>query len=129
MHILRARAGQDRAEPRTATFTGDVWAEPLGAAEGVRIASVVFTPRARTHWHRHTDGQVLYVTSGEGLLCERDGPPRLLLAGDTVWVPPGETHWHGAGPHGLLVHTAVTLGGTTWLEPVTDEEYDRPPHA
>ena len=36
-----------------------------------------------------------------------------LLIGnsDHVYIPAGETHWHGAGPKSLLVHTAITIGG------------------
>ncbi|MDI5962528.1 cupin domain-containing protein [Streptomyces sp. SL13] len=129
MQIIRGRAAHGRAEQRSATFTGTVWADPVlpatraGAAGTVTINTVTFTPYARTHWHRHEHGQILHVTAGEGLIGVRDEPPRPLRIGDTVWVPPGETHWHGASAHGLLVHTAVSLGRTIWLEPVTDPDY------
>lgn len=43
--------------------------------------------------------------------------------GDTVWVPPGEVHWHGGAPGSYLLHLAVSLGTTSWLEPVGDGEY------
>jgi quercetin dioxygenase-like cupin family protein len=45
-----------------------------------------------------------------------------------VWIAPGEKHWHGAGPETTMVHLALqeALDGNhvTWLEHVTDEQYD-----
>jgi quercetin dioxygenase-like cupin family protein len=53
---------------------------------------------------------------------------REIRAGDTVWIAPGEKHWHGAGPDTNMVHIALqeSLDGThvTWLEHVTDEQYN-----
>lgn len=135
MRIIPGRADGGRAEERGVTFTGTVWTDPVlpatdaPGAGPVGVATVAFTPGSRTHWHRHEHGQVLTVTAGDGLICVRGEAPRRLRAGDTVWVPPGETHWHGAHEHALLVHTAVSLGRTTWLEPVTDADYARPPAA
>ncbi len=45
-----------------------------------------------------------------------------------LWIAPGEKHWHGAGPDTAMVHIALQehLDGThvTWLEKVSDEQYD-----
>jgi quercetin dioxygenase-like cupin family protein len=43
-------------------------------------------------------------------------------------VPPGEEHWHGATDTTLMAHIAMVVGdndgdGTTWLEPVTNDQY------
>ena len=58
------------------------------------------------------------------------GPVRQIRAGDTVWIPPNEKHWHGAGPQTGMVHVAMqeALDGkhVTWLEHVTDEQYSAP---
>jgi quercetin dioxygenase-like cupin family protein len=89
----------------------------------VAVTSVFFAPGARTHWHRHERGQVLHVTSGEGRVYSRGGSGGTIGAGDTVYIPAGEEHWHGAGATTYLVHLAVSLGKTEWLTPVTDEEY------
>jgi hypothetical protein len=50
------------------------------------------------------------------------------IAGDTVWTPPGDERWHGVGVDCMMCHIAMLEGvedgdGTTWLEPVTDEQY------
>jgi len=49
-----------------------------------------------------------------------------LEAGDAVVIAPGERHWHGAAPKSQGTHIAVNVNATTtWLEPVSDEEYAR----
>jgi quercetin dioxygenase-like cupin family protein len=128
MKIIRGRAPGAASEQRTSTFTGTVWADPvLPTTDDVTINNVFFTPSARTHWHRHERGQVLHVTAGSGLVCTHGAAPRRLGAGDTVWVPAGELHWHGAGTDGYLLHLAVSLGTTEWHQPVSDDEYGAGP--
>jgi len=108
-------------------FTGDVHAYvTMAQTDGVTINTVDFTPGARTHWHHHEHGQVLQVLAGRGYVCA-EGELRVIRAGDTVWCPPGERHWHGAAPDSYLVHTAISLGKTHWGDPVTEEEYAAPP--
>ena len=87
------------------------------------MARVFFAPAARTFWHWHERGQVLWVVSGRGLICTDGGLPQELEAGDTVWAPPGERHWHGGGPDTVLLHLAMSLGKTNWLDAVSDAEY------
>jgi len=114
-------------------FTGTVRIDPLfGAHAPARAAgnAVTFEPGARTAWHTHPLGQTLHVISGVGRVQAKGGPIREIKAGDTVWIPPGEKHWHGAGPNTGMVHIAMqeALDGThvEWMEYVTDEEYSGP---
>jgi quercetin dioxygenase-like cupin family protein len=119
--------GQPSRAGDEGTFTGQAMLDPLlddGAAAKVRVNSVIFQPGGRTHWHSHTDGQVLLVGSGRGVVENRDGDRHVLHAGDLVWAPPGEQHWHGAAPDSFLAHTAVSLGLTQWHEAVSDEQYE-----
>ena len=118
----------DRARPRgpaanrSDTFTGTVWADPLlPTQDGVTVANVFFAPGARTFWHHHERGQLLHVVAGSGLIRSDGGPVESIRAGDLIWVPPGERHWHGAGPDNYLVHIAVSLGTTVWGEEVADD--------
>jgi quercetin dioxygenase-like cupin family protein len=111
-------------ELRTATFTGVVYGDALrSGADGVAVTSVFFAPGARTYWHSHANGQLLHVMSGSGLIGTAAGIPRPLAAGDLVWAPPGELHWHGGGPESMLLHLAVSLGTTSWQGPVSEEDY------
>src|SRR4051812_31201433 len=92
------------------------------------VAQVRFTPGARTNWHSHAVGQTLHVTDGIGLVVTRDDTAIRMRAGDTVYTPPGEQHWHGGTESNMMCHLARLEDtgdgdGTTWLEPVTDEQY------
>lgn len=113
-------------------FSGTVHSTPLvdARAGSPLIAGLVrFTPGARTNWHSHALGQALYIVDGEGLVGSRDGTVLHVRAGDTVWTPAGEEHWHGGTPTSCMSHVAMlqecTTGETNvWLEPVTDEQYE-----
>ena len=50
-----------------------------------------------------------------------------MLPGDVVIVNPNTKHWHGATKDSWFAHVAVMVGDSknTWLEPVSDEEYDK----
>jgi quercetin dioxygenase-like cupin family protein len=111
-------------------FTGTVWQDPVIEAPAparVRSARVSFEPGARTAWHTHPLGQTLFVLSGAGRAQSWGGPVLVLRPGDTVWIPPGEKHWHGAAPTTGMSHLAIqeALDGTVadWMEHVSDEDY------
>jgi quercetin dioxygenase-like cupin family protein len=55
----------------------------------------------------HAVGQTLHVTEGIGLVTTRDGTVIRITAGDTVWTPPGEEHWHGATSDNMMCHFAL----------------------
>ena len=97
----------------------------------VRAIKVSFEPRARTAWHTHPLGQTLFVLSGVGLVGLRNESPKIINVGDTVWIPPGEEHWHGATPYSNMEHLAIqeALDGKVadWLEQVLDDDYDLNP--
>jgi quercetin dioxygenase-like cupin family protein len=97
----------------------------------IRANRVTFEPGARTAWHTHPLGQTLHVILGVGRVQTWGGPVREIKAGDTVWIPPGEKHWHGASPASGMVHIAMqeALDGVhvTWLEHVSDEQYGLAP--
>ena len=128
MELLPLR---NTAKAPAANFTGDVYVTPIKQAQPPSrlIAALVrFTPGARTNWHSHAVGQTLHVTEGVGLVVNRDGAVLRMRAGDTVWTPPGEEHWHGGTSDNVMCHIAMledTDDGdaTTWLEPVSDDEY------
>jgi quercetin dioxygenase-like cupin family protein len=126
LKIVRRSAGDAGAEEFSSTFTGAVWGDPvLTEKDGVSVYLVFFSPAARTYWHRHEAGQVLYATAGAGWVGTRDGDPVEILAGDVVWTAPGEEHWHGAGSASYLLHLAVSLGAADWLQEVSEDEYAR----
>ncbi|MFD2420731.1 cupin domain-containing protein [Amycolatopsis pigmentata] len=103
-------------------FTGTVNSFLTLSADGVIVNTVDFTPGARTFWHTHEHGQILQVLAGQGRVGTAEGV-RVLRPGDTVWCPPGERHWHGAGAESFMTHTAISLGVTSWAEEVDDATY------
>jgi quercetin dioxygenase-like cupin family protein len=111
-------------------FTGEVQVEPLfkqkppGRVQG---AIVTFQPGARTAWHAHPAGQVLYVLAGRGFVQSWGGTAQEIQAGDVVTCPPNEKHCHGAAPESSMAHLAIQeeLDGQVvkWMEKVSDEQY------
>ena len=129
MQIIKSNSRPTR-KASSEYFTGTVWQDPIiDAAEPARVRAlkVAFEPGARTAWHTHPLGQTLYIISGTGLIGLRNEAPQLIKAGDTVWIPPGEEHWHGASAANSMTHIAIqeALNGSvaTWLEKVSDEQY------
>jgi Uncharacterized conserved protein, contains double-stranded beta-helix domain len=111
------------AQAETKYFVGEVRVQPIvSAAEGIEIALVRFSPGARTYLHTHHVPQVLHCTEGRGILATRD-QQNLVEAGDVVYVPAGEEHWHGAAGDTYLLHRAISLGETKWLEEVAEPDY------
>jgi quercetin dioxygenase-like cupin family protein len=114
-------------------FTGTVLIDPVAAPEGasrVSASCVHFTPGARTAWHTHPNGQTIWVLEGAGLCQRRGGEVEQILPGDRVFFEAGEEHWHGARPSRFMTHIAIVQvddegNSATWLEHVTDEEYER----
>jgi len=128
------RAGRPSRPVPPEWFTGTVWQDPIIEAPAparLRALRVTFAPGARTAWHTHPLGQTLHVVAGVGLIGLRGKPPRLIRPGDTVWIPPGEEHWHGATPDTMMTHIAMqeALDGQSadWLEHVSDDDYTRAP--
>ena len=111
-------------------FTGTVWQDLIidsPTPARVKALRVSFDPGARTAWHTHPLGQTLHVLLGVGLIATRGRKPQIIRAGDTVWIPPDEEHWHGASKNNGMIHLAIqeSLKGKTavWLDKVTDDEY------
>jgi quercetin dioxygenase-like cupin family protein len=126
MVMLPAPSTEKAAPDR---FTGDVWVDGITAGAGpgtATLAAVRFSPRARTAWHCHANGQTLHVTDGVGVVQTRDGHTIVMRPGDTVYTPPGVWHWHGAAPGSFMTHLALSLAGgeVEWGDHVTGEEYD-----
>jgi quercetin dioxygenase-like cupin family protein len=124
MKIFR---GGDRpaapADPKT--FSGSAHTTRIAEDEAgtpVHVYRVEFDNGGRTHWHRHTGPQWLFIVEGRVRVQTADGAPVDVAAGDAVVIPPGEKHWHGAAPGSRGVHLAVNVDATTeWLEAVTEK--------
>ncbi|SIS80852.1 hypothetical protein SAMN05878426_10536 [Phaeovulum vinaykumarii] len=89
---------------------------------------MTFEPGARTAWHTHPAGQTIIITFGRGRVQREGGPVEEVTAGDVVWFPAGEKHWHGASGDTAMSHIAIqeSIDGApvTWLEKVADADYN-----
>jgi quercetin dioxygenase-like cupin family protein len=126
MRIFRSRdAPVDAVDP--ATFLGRATVQRLAHDETgvpVGVYRVTFQNGARTNWHQHSGPQWLFVIEGRVRVQAEGSDSQDLEAGDAVVVAPGERHWHGAAPGSTGTHIAVNVNAsTTWLEPVSDEQY------
>jgi quercetin dioxygenase-like cupin family protein len=133
-NVIRAAARATKQQPNT-NFTGVVFADEVVVGEKpsrMRGTRVTFTPGARTNWHTHALGQVLWCLHGTGRVQQEGQAVIELLPGDTVTIPPDVRHWHGSAPGYLFAHLALSEmddkgQGTVWLEPVSDADYNKKP--
>ena len=105
-------------EPNTAFakyFIGNSYLARI-SEEQVPFSNVTFEPRCRNNWHIHHasegGGQMLVCVAGKGWYQEEGKPAVQMLPGDVIHIPANVKHWHGAAAN-------------EWLEPVSDEEYDK----
>ena len=116
--IAQAQQGQPNSGPR---FTGT--STSLGT-EGLRVSHRHFEAGARSAWHRHTYGQLLFVQEGRARTQKYGAALREMGVGESDYTRPNIAHWHGGTPDSEFVQVAVSFGeGIEWLELVTDEEY------
>ena len=99
------------------------------------MSNVTFEPGCRNNWHIHHGArQILICVSGKGWYQEWGKPAIALKAGDVIDIPEGVKHWHGAQKDSWFQHIATHVevenscpgsAPNEWLEPVSDEEYDK----
>ena len=122
-------------EPNTAYakyFIGNSYLAPV-SREQVAISNVTFEPRCRNNWHIHRatkgGGQMLIGVAGRGWYQEEGKAPVEILPGTVIHIPANVKHWHGAAADSWFAHLAFEVPGektsNEWLEPVTDEEYNK----
>lgn len=124
---------KDSVKGPESLFTGEVYFNEIVKGEEpsrVRVNWVHFTPGARTAWHSHAVGQTFHVTEGVGLVQARGGEIVVVRAGDTIYTPAGEWHWHGAAKNHFMTHLAIweapaSGSESEWGDHVADEEYNQ----
>lgn len=114
-------------------FIGNSYLKPLAKMENILIANVTFEPKCRNNWHIHKatngGGQILICVEGEGWYQEEGKTAQSLKPGDIVTIPANVKHWHGAKKNSWFSHLTLEVPGENtsneWLEPVSNEEYDK----
>ncbi len=122
-------------EPNTAYakyFIGNSYLARISKSQ-IPFSNVTFEPRCRNNWHVHKatkgGGQMLVGVAGRGWYQEEGKPAQPILPGTVIHIPANVKHWHGAARDSWFAHLAFEIPGegtsNEWLEPVTDEEYDK----
>lgn len=122
-------------EPNTAYakyFIGNNYLARISTGQ-IPFSNVTFEPRCRNNWHIHKatkgGGQMLVGVAGRGWYQEEGKPAQEILPGTVIHIPANVKHWHGAAADSWFAHLAFEIPGENasneWLEPVTDEEYDK----
>ena len=86
-----------------------------GDTGGFGALLVTFAPGAKLNFHTHTCEQILYVTEGKGIVATRDEEV-VITPGSTVYIAPGEVHWHGATDDSSMSHIAIQKPGIALAE-------------
>ena len=124
------RSKWPKGEPNTGYaqyFIGNSYLAPMDGG----LVNVTFEPRCRNNWHiHHNQVQVLICVSGRGWYQEWGKPAVEMTPGTVIAIPAEVKHWHGAAKDSwfqhLTYHKDVLEGASNeWLEPVTDEVYDK----
>ena len=113
-------------------FIGQSYLAPISTTQ-VKIFNVTFEPKCRNNWHIHEakkgGGQMLIGIGGRGDFQEWGKEPIEMHPGDIINIPANVKHWHGAAPNAWFSHLAIEVDGeetsNKWLEPVSDEEYNK----
>ena len=116
-------------------FTGQAYLARLTRDEALNcpVSNVTFEPGCRNNWHIHHatqgGGQMLIGIAGRGWYQEEGKAAVEILPGTVIHIPANVKHWHGTAANSWFAHLAFELSGENtsneWLEPVTDEEYDK----
>ena len=72
---------------------------------------------------------MLIGVAGRGWYQEEGKPAVEILPGTVIHIPANVKHWHGAAADSWFAHLAFSVPGSDlsneWLEPVSDEEYNK----
>ena len=95
------------------------------------VVNVTFEPHCRNNWHIHHKAvQVLICVAGRGWYQEWGKTPVELCPGVVIAIPAETKHWHGAARDSWMQHLTYNThvedsSSNEWLEPVTDDIYDK----
>ena len=126
-YTLRSKWPKGEPNPYGKYFIGQSYLADVGGG----VMNVTFEPRCRNNWHIHHKAvQVLICVSGRGWYQEWGKAPVEMTPGTVIAIPAEVKHWHGAAKDSwfqhLTYHRDAQEGASNeWLEPVTDEVYNK----
>jgi quercetin dioxygenase-like cupin family protein len=94
-------------------------------SKDLTIARRRFEAGARSFWHSHERGQLLFVEQGTMRVQKRGSQMREIGRGESDYTGPNVEHWHGAAPNEPAVQINAGFGGVAkWLEEVKADDYN-----
>ena len=126
-YTLQSKWTKGEPNPYGKYFIGQSYLADVGGG----VMNVTFEPRCRNNWHvHHKQVQVLICVAGRGWYQEWGKEAVEMTPGTVIAIPAEAKHWHGAAKDSwfqhLTYHKDVQEGASNeWLEPVTDEVYDK----
>ena len=126
-YTLRSKWPKGEPNPYGKYFIGQSYLADVGGG----VMNVTFEPRCRNNWHIHHKAvQVLICVSGRGWYQEWGKDAVEMTPGIVIAIPAEVKHWHGAAKDSwfqhLTYHRDAQEGASNeWLEPVTDEVYNK----
>lgn len=126
-YTLRSKWPKGEPNPYGKYFIGQSYLADVGGG----VINVTFEPRCRNNWHIHHKAvQVLICVSGRGWYQEWGKDAVEMTPGTIIAIPAEVKHWHGATKDSwfqhLTYHRDAQEGASNeWLEPVTDEVYNK----
>ncbi len=75
------------------------------------VNMVNFGKGVRNKFHSHDYEQVLIVTEGKGIIATEE-EEKVISAGDVVFIPANEVHWHGAAADFEFSHIYINSSQT-----------------
>ena len=126
-YTLRSKWPKGEPNPYGKYFIGQSYLADVGGG----VINVTFEPRCRNNWHIHHKAvQVLICVSGRGWYQEWGKDAVEMTPGTVIAIPAEVKHWHGTAKDSwfqhLTYHRDAQEGASNeWLEPVTDEVYNK----
>ena len=86
-------------------------------SDSIHLHVLNFAKGARTKFHTHNQEQMIIGYTGIGIQATEEGMS-VVKAGDVIYFPAGEKHWHGASNESDFTQLSIFSGGreTHWIE-------------
>jgi quercetin dioxygenase-like cupin family protein len=94
----------------TGTVTRKTLVDEQTGSKDFSIAIVNFPKGIKNVFHSHKCDQVLYILSGKGIVADKKQQVP-VTAGAVIFIPAGESHWHGATEDSNFSHISILRPG------------------
>ena len=109
-------------------YIGNAWLKRLIIADNdfdYNLTQATFRADSTLDWHKHSTGQVLIITDGEGYYQEKGKEVIILKKVDVIKCDKNIEHWHSSTPNNDVSYIAIYGNSKTiWTEKISKESYN-----